>query len=102
MSRNALKIQENLAEVMDKVCESHTPINIIREDKKSTVLISIEDHTDLYETAHLFDNFSNSKVILSDIGKNKHKHQNHLTNQSDYVLSRISLDLLTSGYSAYV
>ncbi|MEL0635449.1 type II toxin-antitoxin system prevent-host-death family antitoxin [Marinomonas sp. TI.3.20] len=61
--------QENLAEVMEKVCESHTPINIIREDKKSTVLISLEDYTALYEMARLFDNFSNSKDILSDIGK---------------------------------
>lgn len=61
--------QENLAEVMEKVCESHTPISIIREDKKSTVLISLEDYTALYEMARLFDNFANSKDIISDIGK---------------------------------
>lgn len=60
-------IQDNFAEMMEKVCHEHAPVIITREDKQAVVLVSLEDYHALEETAYLLRSPANAKRLLESI-----------------------------------
>ena len=59
--------RENLASMMDKVCEDHAPIVITRMRNQAVVMLSLEDYEALEETAHLLRGPANAKRLLEAI-----------------------------------
>ena len=58
---------ENLAKTMDKVCDDHAPVIIIRKNQRSVVMISLEDYQALEETAYLLRSPKNARRLLESI-----------------------------------
>jgi len=59
--------RENLASMMDKVCEDHAPVIITRNRDQSVVMLSLEDFESLEETAYLLRSPANAKRLLESI-----------------------------------
>lgn len=59
--------RENLASVMDRVCEDHAPVVITRNRNQSVVMLSLEDFEALEETAYLLRTPANAKRLLESI-----------------------------------
>jgi antitoxin YefM len=59
--------RENLASMMDKVCNDHAPVVITRKRSRSVVMLSLEDYEALEETAHLLRSPANAKRLLEAI-----------------------------------
>lgn len=59
--------RENLAFVMDRICEDHAPIIITRNRDQSAVMLSLEDFEALEETACLLWTPANAKGLLESI-----------------------------------
>ncbi len=57
----------NLASTMDKVCNDHEPLIIMRKGQQSVVMLSLEDYTALEETAYLLRSPANAKRLLGAI-----------------------------------
>ena len=55
----------NLASVMDRVCEAHEALIITRNGEQSVVMLSLEDHKALEETAYLLRTPANAKRLLA-------------------------------------
>ena len=51
--------KSHLANALDCVNESHTPILVTQQSGKAVVVISLEDFRSYEETAHLMSNFKN-------------------------------------------
>lgn len=51
--RSYTDARQNLAELMDEVCETRAPVVVTRQKAKSIVLISLEEYTAIEETLHL-------------------------------------------------
>jgi len=61
--------QNNLAAMIDKVCDRHDPVIITRHQQPSAVLLSLEDYESLTETAYLFKSRNNAKRIFEAIAE---------------------------------
>lgn len=59
--------RQNLAKIMKKVCDNHSPVIITRKPSSSVVLMSLEDYESLEETAHLLRSPKNSRRLLESI-----------------------------------
>lgn len=59
--------RENLASMMDKVCDDHTPVVITRKRDQAVVMLSLEDYESLEETAYLVRSPANAKRLLEAI-----------------------------------
>ena len=59
--------QENLDEIMEKVCSDHLPMIITRPFQPPVVLISLEDYQSLEETAYLLRSPNNAKRLLDSM-----------------------------------
>jgi antitoxin YefM len=57
----------HLTEIMDNVCDDHTPRLITRSAKRAVVVLSLEDHEALEETAHLLRSPANARRLLDAI-----------------------------------
>ena len=57
----------NLATTMERVCNDHEPLIIMRNGQQSVVMLSLEDFTALEETAYLLRSPSNAKRLMSAI-----------------------------------
>jgi len=57
----------NLAKTMDKVCDDHSPIIITRKNRRSVVMMSLEDYQGLEETAYLLRSPKNARRLLESI-----------------------------------
>ncbi|MDX8378387.1 MAG: type II toxin-antitoxin system prevent-host-death family antitoxin [Mariprofundales bacterium] len=64
---NYTTVNNNLAEMMDKVCHEHTPVVITRNKDEDVVLISLEDFRAMEETAYLLRSPSNAQHLLAAI-----------------------------------
>ncbi|MEI6426991.1 MAG: type II toxin-antitoxin system prevent-host-death family antitoxin [Pseudanabaena sp. ELA607] len=62
-------IQNNLAKMIDQVCDHHDPVIITRHQQPSAVLLSLEDYESLTETAYLFKSRNNAKRIFEAIAE---------------------------------
>ncbi len=59
----------HLTETMDKVCDDHAPIIIARRQRRSVVLISLEDYQALEETAYLLRSPTNARRLLESVAE---------------------------------
>jgi antitoxin YefM len=62
-------IQNNLAKMIDQVCDHHDPVIITRHQQPSAVLLSLEDYESLAETAYLLKSRNNAKRIFEAIAE---------------------------------
>lgn len=61
--------QNNLADMIDQVCDRHDPLIITRHQQPSAVLLSLEDYESLTETAYLLKSRNNAKRIFEAIAE---------------------------------
>ena len=61
------KARNNFRDVMNQVCENHTPITIYRQESKPVVLMSLEDYNSIEETMYLMSTPNNFKNLLQSI-----------------------------------
>ncbi len=52
--------RQNMASTMDSVCDDHSPIIITRKNKRSVVMLSLEEYNSLSETAYLLRSPNNA------------------------------------------
>ncbi|HEY2410607.1 MAG TPA: type II toxin-antitoxin system prevent-host-death family antitoxin [Pirellulaceae bacterium] len=57
----------NLAAAMDKVCDDHSPVIIMRDDNRAVVMMSLDDYEALEETAYLLKSPANAKRLMESI-----------------------------------
>lgn len=75
--------RENLASTMDRVCNDHSPVTIIRNRDQSVVMLSLEDYEALEETAYLLRSPANARRLLESI---------HALEQGKGIAREINLD----------
>jgi antitoxin YefM len=61
--------RSHLAETMEKVCDDHAPIIIARKNRRSVVLLSLEDYQALEETAYLLRTPKNARRLLESVAE---------------------------------
>jgi antitoxin YefM len=61
--------RENLAEIMDEVCDDHSPVVITRKNQRSVVMMSLEDYQAFEETAYLLKSPNNARRLLEAIAE---------------------------------
>jgi antitoxin YefM len=59
--------RNNLAKMMEKVCEDHQPVIITRKKAPSVIMMSLEDFEALQETAYLLRSPENTRRLLESI-----------------------------------
>jgi antitoxin YefM len=52
---------------MEQVCDDHAPVIVTRKNKKSVVMISLEDYQSMEETAYLLRSPKNAQRLLRSI-----------------------------------
>jgi antitoxin YefM len=60
-------LRANLAEYMEEVCNSHSPLFVTRQNARSVVMVSEEDYEGLMETVHLLRSPANAMRLLQSI-----------------------------------
>ncbi|MGE5342567.1 MAG: type II toxin-antitoxin system Phd/YefM family antitoxin [Candidatus Omnitrophota bacterium] len=60
-------VRENLAKTMEKVCEDHDPVVIVRRKAEPVVLLSLDDYQSLEETAYLLRSPKNAKRLIEAV-----------------------------------
>lgn len=61
--------RQNMASTMDAVCDDQSPIIITRKNKRSVVMLSLEEYNSLAETAHLLRSPQNAVRIFEAISE---------------------------------
>lgn len=61
------KARNSFCDVMNKVCQNHTPITIYRQESKPVVLMSLEDYNSIEETMYLMSTPNNLQNLLQSI-----------------------------------
>lgn len=61
--------RNKLKEVMDKVCEDHTPVTVFRRGAPAVVVLSLEDYQSLDETAYLKASPANAAALRESIAQ---------------------------------
>lgn len=61
--------RQTLAATMDSVCDDHSPIIITRKNKRSVVMLSLEEYNSLAETAYLLRSPKNAVRIFQAISE---------------------------------
>jgi len=56
--------RQNLAKVMEAVCNDHQPVIVTRANNDSVVLLSLEEFDALEETAYLLRSPANARRLL--------------------------------------
>ena len=59
--------RQNLAKLMDKVCEEHEPVIITRKATKTVVMMSLDEFNAIEETAYLFRSPANAKRLRESV-----------------------------------
>ncbi len=61
------KARNNFSDIMNQVCDNHTPITVYRQKSKPVVLMSLEDYNSIEETMYLMSSPNNLKNLLESI-----------------------------------
>ena len=70
--------RSNLASVLDKVNEEHTPVLVTRQNSKPAVIISLDDFSAYEETAYLMASPKNKSLLDKAVREiNKGHTQQH-------------------------
>jgi antitoxin YefM len=67
------KARNELAEVMNRVCDNHVPIVINRQEQRPVVLMSLEDYNSIEETLYLLSSNQNAIKLSEAIDDFKKK-----------------------------
>lgn len=59
--------RQNLAKVMEQVCDDRAPLLITRQGQPSVVMLSQDEYEALQETAHLLRSPANAQRLLASI-----------------------------------
>ena len=59
--------RQNLAKLMDAVCETRAPVIVTRQKAKSVVLLSLEEYSAIEETLHLLRSPKNASRLRAAI-----------------------------------
>lgn len=62
-------LRQNLASVMDEVCDSRAPLVITRQKGRPVVMISQEEFESMVETLHLLRSPANADWLLESIAQ---------------------------------
>lgn len=68
------KARNNFSDIMNQVCDNHTPITVYRQKSKPVVLMSLEDYNSIEETMYLLSTRNNAKQLydaIDDLNNNK-------------------------------
>lgn len=57
------------AETMEKVCDDHAPVVVTRKNRRSVVIMSLEDYHALEETTYLLRSPKNARRLLRSIAE---------------------------------
>ncbi|WP_207459150.1 type II toxin-antitoxin system prevent-host-death family antitoxin [Azospirillum sp. SYSU D00513] len=63
------ELRNNLASLMDEVCDSRAPLVVTRQKGRSVVMISEEEYEGLMETLHLLRSPANAERLLRGIAQ---------------------------------
>ncbi|HEX9878294.1 MAG TPA: type II toxin-antitoxin system prevent-host-death family antitoxin [Gammaproteobacteria bacterium] len=71
-------VREKLAETLDRVCDDHEPVFVIRRNGKTVVMLSLEDYRSMEATAYLLRSPRNAAELAESIaqieaGKARHR-----------------------------
>lgn len=47
------ELRQNLATLMDKVCDDHAPLLVTRRNGRSVIMMSVDDYEEMDATTHL-------------------------------------------------
>ena len=61
--------RSHLAQTMEQVCDDHAPVIITRKNRRSVVMISLEDYQALEETAYLLRSPKNARRLLKSVAE---------------------------------
>lgn len=59
----------NLAKIMERVCNDHTPVIIRRKSEYSVVMISLEDYQATEDAAYLLRSPANARRLFASIAE---------------------------------
>lgn len=58
------RLRQNLASVMDSVCETHAPVVVSRRGGEAVVMMSLEEFNALEDTLHLLRSPRNAERLM--------------------------------------
>lgn len=61
--------RQNMATTMDSVCDDQSPIIITRKNKRSVVMLSLDEYNSLSETAYLLRSPKNAVNLFDAISE---------------------------------
>ncbi len=73
----------NLARIMDKVNDDHTPVLVTRQNGQPVVMISLADYNAMEETAYLLRSPANAERLMRSIAQHKAGKAKHRELLSD-------------------
>lgn len=59
--------RQNLASIMQGVCDDHAPVIITRQKSEAVVMISLDDYNSMVETSYLLGNPVNAEILRKSI-----------------------------------
>lgn len=59
--------RQKLAQIMAKVCESHSPVIITRQNDESVVMLSLTDYNSIQETGYLLSSPANAERLRASV-----------------------------------
>ena len=59
----------NLAEIMTKICDDHSPVIVTHKSGKSVVIMSLEDYESQQETDYLLNSRANARNLFESINE---------------------------------
>lgn len=59
---------------MEKVCDDHAPVIITRKNARSVVMLSLDDHEAMEETAYLLRSPKNARRLLESVAELESGH----------------------------
>jgi len=61
------ELRNNLAKIMDEVCDSRDALVVTRQNARSVVLLSHDEYEGMMETLHLLRSPANAERLISSI-----------------------------------
>lgn len=61
--------RQNLAKIMNQICDEHEPIIITRKAANAVIMLSLEDFHALQETAYLLKSPKNARHLRNSISQ---------------------------------
>jgi len=62
-------LRENLAKVLDEVCDSAAPLIVTRQNARPVVMVSLEEFRSMEETMHLLSSPANAERLIRSIAE---------------------------------